>query len=121
MSLNSRPEFKIGIGDRELVLSAVVHLNGTEPVIVTVANLRVVLTFKTDSAEARYTGFVEDGSLNLELYNHNNSLGEGELSPMEVAIVGGRKLYMTYVASTLNTAAEIRRLEIAFYMGAANA
>lgn len=119
MSLNSSVQVVVHVGERELLTSGVIHLEGSDPVTITVANLKFIFDFKTDDAGPRYTGTFKDQALYLDLYNHKNSLGEGKLTPIEIAQVGTRPLSVTYYASTVNADTSARRFEYAFYLGAA--
>ncbi len=118
MSLNSSVHVAIHVGKLELLTCGVVHLEGTDPITVTVANLKFIFHFKSDDEGPRYTGTFKEGALYLDLFNHKNPLGEGKLTPFEVAQVGGRPLSITYYASTVNADTSARRFEYAFYLGA---
>lgn len=119
MSLNSALGVSVTVGDRELLSSGVVHLDGTAPVIFDVANLKFVFDFKTDEGVARYSGTMKENTLYIDLFNHKNALGEGLLTPLELAQVGGRAISITYYVSTVNADTNARRFEYAIYLGRA--
>lgn len=113
--------FKLGVkvGGKELAFSGFVHLNSPE-VLIEVNDITYEFRFLTDSGGARYGSSMEEGNdkkLIIELYNHANSIGEGEYTPLLIGKMAGRKHYLTYVAYTANVEMHLRRLEFAFYLG----
>jgi hypothetical protein len=117
MNLNSSLHLAVQVGDRELLGSGVVHLEGDESITFNVASLKIVFEFRTDEGAVRYAGSVKEGTLYFELFNHKNVLGEGILKPVEIAQVGGRALSVTYYVSTVNADTSARRFEFAVYVG----
>lgn len=117
MTLSSAVNISTKVAERELLTSAVVHLEGDESVTVEIDSLRFIFTFKSDEGSPRYTGTIKDGALVLELFNHKNSLGEGMLTPVAVGTLSGRPLSFTYFANTINADKSARRFEYAFYLG----
>ncbi|WP_146115983.1 DUF6864 domain-containing function [Malikia granosa] len=67
------------------------------------SHLRVVLLFVSDSGQVRIGGSSAVGStLNLELYNFNNSIGSGTTSPIEIGTLAGRKLWLSFMVYALS-------------------
>ena len=117
MFLSATLQTAVYVGERELLTCGVVHVEGSDTITVTVANLKFIFDFKTDEGNPRYIGTFKDDALYIDLFNHKNPHGEGKLSPFEVAQVGDRPLSITYFASTVNVDTAARRVEYAFYLG----
>lgn len=116
--------FKLGVkvGGKELAFSGFTHLDCPE-VLIEVNDITYEFRFRADSGASRYVSTIEEGNnkkLIIELYNHTNSLGEGEYSPMLIGKMAGRQHYLTYAAYTVNAEKHLRRLEFAFYLGDAS-
>jgi hypothetical protein len=82
-----------------------------------VVNLKFIFNFKDDDGVTRFNGTVVEGVVTFDLFNHNNSLGEGKLTPIEIAILYDRPLSFTYLVNTISSEAKARRFEYAFYLG----
>lgn len=115
-SLSSSINFGVKVGGKELIFSAIVHLDRNECEI-EIDKLKLVFCFKSDGGEKRYSGRTEEGKLTIDLFNHDNALGEGVFSPLEFGHLNGRKLFITYCVSTVAIEENKRRLELAFYLG----
>ncbi|MDD2782032.1 DUF6864 domain-containing function [Sulfuricurvum sp.] len=118
MAIDSRIQIKIEIDKRELLTSGILHLEGNDPIKLDINGLKFIFTFKNDDGEPRYTGTItEENVLQLDFFNHKNTLGEGKLSPIELATINNQTLFFTYYASTVNFETNSRRFEYAFYLG----
>lgn len=68
-----------------------------------IAQLRVVLKFANDSGTTRMeTESASSESLNLKLYNFNNSIGSGTTLPVEIGTLGGRRLFLAFMIYALS-------------------
>jgi hypothetical protein len=114
---NSATVVKVTVGERELLTSGTVHIEGDHPIAISIANLKFIFNFKDDDGTARYTGTVVDGVVSFDLFNHNNSLGEGKLTPIEIAKLSDRPLSFTYLVNTVSSETKARSFEYAFYLG----
>lgn len=120
MSLAGSVKLSTKVSGRELLVSNVVHIGSDEQVEVFIDNLRFVFSFKNDDGNPRYEGRLESDGLFLDLYNHNNSFGEGMFSPIDVALLNERTLSVTYFTGVVNKDSGVRRFEYAFYLGDKN-
>ncbi len=115
--LSSSYQISTKVADRELLTSGIVHVESEDPIVISIDNLTFIFSFKNDESGPRYTGNYEGNTLNFDLFNHKNALGEGILTPIEVATMNGRPLSFTYYANTVTAGTNARRFEYAFYLG----
>lgn len=108
----------IKVGGKELIFSGFVHIDQSK-VDVEFDDMIIEFNFVSeDTGPSRFEAEAEGAQkLIFKLYNHNNSLGEGIFTPLEIGSHEQRKLYVTYFASTINATESRRRLEFAFYLG----
>jgi hypothetical protein len=67
------------------------------------AHLRVVFSFVSDGTATRLgPASASESTLNLTLYNFNNSIGAGTTSPLEIGSLFGRKLWLSFMVYALN-------------------
>ena len=67
------------------------------------AHLRVVFSFVSDGGQPRLGPSSASGSsLNLTLYNFNNSIGSGTTAPLEIGTLSGRKLWLSFMVYALS-------------------
>ena len=68
-----------------------------------IAHLRVVFSFVSDGGQPRLgPGSASDSTLNLTLYNFNNSIGSGTTTPLEIGTLSGRKLWLSFMVYALS-------------------
>lgn len=109
----------VRVEEKDLVFSGFVHLDQPKAEV-EFDGLILEFMFLTDGGQSRYETTAESQTkLIFKLYNHFNSLSEGIYSPIEIGHHNKRKLYITYVVSTVNKEENKRRFEFAFYVGAA--
>jgi len=118
MSLASNTQITTWVGGRKVLTSGVVHLEGDLPIKIQVSNLVFVFSFAKDEGGPRYVGEAKQGELHLTLFNHSNTLGEGFLDPIPVAVLNEEPLSLTYFVNTLDPVKGVRRFEYVFYLGA---
>ncbi len=76
---------RIKVGDKDLISSGIIHLEQDEFEL-TISGLTIIFRFKTDDGAPRFEGNISpDNKLVMSLLNHNNALGEGIFSPIEIA------------------------------------
>lgn len=90
---------KITTGKYEVISSGVVHMI-EEEVKFNLVNLIIRFKFLQDSGVSRYLGEISGNELIINLFNNNNVLGEGVVSPVEIGTLGGRKLFCTWIVNT---------------------
>ena len=115
-SLSNGVTLNVKVGDKDLISSGIIHLEQSEFEI-TINTLVIRFCFIDDDGQSRFAGRIEESVLIVELYNHNNSLGEGVFAPLELGTLGNRKLYATYYVSTVQKEEKKRRFEFALYLG----
>lgn len=115
---NSTMQISTHKGNLEILTSGIVHIdNESELIEIKIDVMTFVFKFMSDEGNSRYIGSVEGETLQLELYNHKNPLGEGLLTPYLVGDFNNRPLFLTYYVNTVNVEKSIRRFEYVFYMG----
>ncbi|MES2585664.1 MAG: hypothetical protein V4536_01955 [Pseudomonadota bacterium] len=116
-SLASDMTFEVIVGNKKLVSSGLVHLD--EPRFeISIHGLVIEIVFISERDSApKYVGNVVDGRLRMELINHNNSLGEGVFTPIEIGKINDKSLYMTYYVFVPSASENKRSFEFAFYLG----
>lgn len=99
MIQNSQYPLKVTTSNYEVIASGLVHL--TEPELTfNLANLILKFNFKSGSDGTRVDAEVIDGALIINLYNFDNSLGQGKIEPIEIGTLGGRRLFSTFYVNT---------------------
>src|SRR5574340_1462975 len=69
------------------------------------AHLRIVFVFVSDGTSTRMEAKSDETStLNLTLFNFNNSIGSGTTSPVEIGTFSGRKLLLAFMVYALGDA-----------------
>lgn len=108
----------VKVGGKDLIFSGFVHIDQSK-VEVEFDDMTIEFNFNADdTGRARYESRAEGTKrLIFNLYNHNNALGEGLYTPLEIGIQEKRKLFITYFVSTANQVENKRRVEFAFYLG----
>ena len=117
MAISSSIQITAKVGEREVLTSGVAHVQNVGDLVVSINNLNFRFIFKSDGGAPRYEGRVDGDMFVFELSNHNNSLGEGLFTPLDIAVLNGRIISMTYCVSTVDLSTNARRLEYAFYQG----
>lgn len=111
-------EVKASVKGYEVVSTGEIHAVEC-PIDFVVAGLKFRIAFKDDSSSqtSRYVSEIIDQTLVLNLYNFNNSLGEGVLEPLVIASTNGRNIAITfYVYSIKGPAGVGRRFSYAFLL-----
>lgn len=112
-------EVKASVNGYEVVHTGEIHAVEC-PIDFVVAGLKFRVAFKDDSSNtaSRYISEIVDQMMVLNLYNFNNSLGEGVLEPLVIASTNGRNIAITfYVFSMKGPAGTGRRFTYAFLLG----
>lgn len=110
--------FKTVVAGKTPVHTQVVHLLGQDSFEIFLDNWSCAVRFKSDEGISRYMGQVEDGKLYIDIYNHNNPLGEFLFTPFTIASISGRSVYMTYATNLVDSATLMRRFEYVLWMDA---
>ncbi len=108
---------QVMVGGLELIHSGLLHMDGETEVSISIGDLKYTFVFKSDAGGARYESQASGMAMTINLFNFNNSLGEGKLKPIQVGYLNDRKLYLTFFGNTLVSEGSIRRFEYAFYFG----
>jgi hypothetical protein len=119
-TLSSSIPVSVEIDNLEVLHSGVVHLENKSELKIKISKLSLTFKFLSDDGDIRYTGRTEGNNLFIDLYNHNNVLGEGALTPLGFGTVNNRNVYITYFANTLVLEKQSRRFEYVIYLGAEN-
>lgn len=115
MPLDSTKEITASVGKLEVLQNGILHSTKGTEVSFKISTLTFVFRFLSDDGVSRYTGTIEDEVLYINLYNHKNPLGEGQLVPFEVALLDGKSLSVSYYLHTVGGPNESRRLEYVIY------
>ena len=111
---------KTYVGTKEVLTSGLVHVQGKEEIVISIDLIKIALQFKVDEGVSRYAGRTvpnDPNKLMLDLFNHNNPLGEGVYEPFEIATIEGRKLLMTYLATKPRLELDVYSLTYVLYLG----
>ena len=96
---------KVGVGDKRLVSSGTVHVNGNDKVTIELIdnNLKIIFSFEEtrDVSGSHYNGVGEGSTYNVILYNFNNPFGEGVVTPISIGRVDGKELFMSFFIFSL--------------------
>lgn len=89
-------------GGREVVASGTVITGEKSNLEFQLAHLRVVFSFESDGSQPRLGPSSATGStLNLTLFNFNNSIGSGTTSPLEIGSLQGKRLWLSFMVYAL--------------------
>jgi len=104
---------------KELINSGIVHLDSNE-VTFKVRNLIFVFKFVVDKNESRFEteADAENNQLTFKLYNFNNSLGQGLLTPLQLGTLSGKKLFISFFVHTTDAENALRSFQYCFYLEA---
>ncbi len=107
------------LGNLEVLRSETVHVSPERKLKINVNDLSLVFSFSTDSSvkETKISTSVDNKTLNLNLINFKNPLGEGLLAPAEVGTLNRRKLYLSFFVWTPNHDAGLRIINYVLYIG----
>lgn len=111
---------KVNVGKLEVVTSGVVHLENETSFSIKVNTISLSFNFRDDTGQTRYEGKVVGDDIQFDLYNHNNVMGEGMLTPLSFCTVDGRPVYFTYYCHTISIEKKSRRLDYVIYIGEKN-
>jgi len=107
----------------EVLESGLVHLT-TPEVEFKVDNLVIRCIFENDDGGSRFEGKVESEALTFRLYNFNNSIGEGNDSPLAIATIKNRDLFFHFHVNTYSNSSAsnspFREFKYSFMLGAEN-
>lgn len=94
----------IRTGNRDVVAAGTVITADNRNLEFQLTNIRVVFEFLTDGGNTRMeSGTPSSSALTLRLYNFNNSIGSGTSLPIEIGVLGGRKLLLAFMVYALST------------------
>lgn len=111
------PEVKITTSaGLELVYFTTIHIANSF-VGVVYDGLPLDIIFKKDDGMVRYHSRSMGPRVMLELFNFNNSLGEGMLDPIPFAESNGRDIKMSFFVQTLNAETFNRVISLNFFAG----
>ncbi|MFM0428999.1 hypothetical protein PQQ75_08290 [Paraburkholderia aspalathi] len=103
-SIASAPaSLKIRTAGKEVVANGTVITADNSNLEFQLAHLRIVMEFVTDGSSARIEGRSDERStLTLRLFNFNNSIGAGTISPLEIGTLNGKKLLLAFMVYALS-------------------
>jgi len=107
---------KVVVDGKRAVHSQLVHLQGQTSFKIYLDGWSCTIRFLDDAGVSRYSGNIIDGHLYVDLYNHNNSLGESIFTPFVIAGTDGKNIYMTYRTSLIDPSVKVRTLEFVLWM-----
>ena len=93
---------QIRTGGCDVIASGTVITANNKDLEFQIAHLRFVFSFMTDGTGTKLEASASGSSLNLTLYNFNNSIGAGTIAPMEVGSLAGRKLWISFMVYAIN-------------------
>lgn len=100
---SSLAPLQIRTGGCDVIAAGTVITANNQGLEFQLAHLRVVISFVSDGTATRLGAASASGStLNLTLYNFNNSIGAGTTSPMEIGNLSGRKLWLSFMVYALS-------------------
>lgn len=106
------------IGNLEVIDSKTVHVTKESELSIFIEELIILISF-TDEKEQKdriKRVVVNETTLKIVCNNFDNSLGEGILTPLEIGIFNGRKLYLTFFVWTPNLAQGRRIVNYCLYL-----
>lgn len=89
-------DFKVKVGDKEVVYSGVVSSTSNETVYLELdPNIRIKLLFSNNDKpnQSMETKIDDEGVLNFDLINFNNPLGVELTEPIAIGTYNGRQLF----------------------------
>ena len=107
---------KVVVDGKREVHSQLVHLQGQTVFKIYLDAWSCTVRFLDDSGASRYAGNVVDNHLYVDLYNHNNSIGESIFTPFAVAGSDGKNIYMTYKTNLIDPVIKVRSFEFVLWM-----
>lgn len=88
---------QIKTAGRDVVVCGTVITADNKSLEFKIADLQIVLLFSSDGGQPRFGLTSAVGStLQLPLFNFDNSLGSGTKVPIEIGTLGGRKLLLSF-------------------------
>jgi len=90
---------KISTGNYDVIDSGTVINIVNETIEFVISDLTYVIEFRNDSEKANNPvekEVINNRSLRLVFYNYNNSLGTGNLNPVAIGTIKGRRLFISY-------------------------
>lgn len=98
-----KPPIQIRTSGRDVVASGTVITVDNQNLEFQIAHLRVVFSFISDTGPTRLgPGSAAGSTLNLTLYNFNNTIGAGTTSPIEIGTLSGRKLWLSFMVYAIS-------------------
>ncbi len=108
---------QIRTSGRDVVASGTVMTADSRNLEFQIAHLRVVFSFMSDSGQTRLgPGSASGSTLNLTLYNFDNSIGSGTTAPLEIGTLHGRKLWLSFMVYALSPES-IKTVHYTFTLG----
>ena len=109
---------KTFVGSLEVIESKIVHVTMDNELSIQIDDLNLFVTFindKDDKSKVKRE-VVNETTLRIICNNFENSLGEGLLSPLEIGILGGRKLFLSFFVWTPNLSQGRRIINYCLYL-----
>ena len=107
---------KVVVDGKQAVHSQLVQLQGQSSFKIFLDGWSCTVRFLDDAGTSRYVGNVIDGHLYVDLYNHNNPLGESIFAPFTIAGADGKNIYMTYRTNLIDASLKVRSVEFVLWM-----
>lgn len=81
-------QIRTSVGEWQVAATGVFHLDAGADAKLDIDDISLVLKFVEDDGLVRYEGTSETNTLTINLFNHKDPVGIGELSVMEIATLG---------------------------------
>ena len=106
------------VGNIEVIDNKIVHVTQDVDVSIIVDNLKIIIAFTSDKTvkDKVKREIVDEATLKIICNDFDNSLGEGILAPLEIGVLNGRKLYLTFFVWTPNLAQGRRIVNYCLYL-----
>lgn len=97
------PPVSVRSSGKDVIASGTVHTFASNNLEVSIAQFKFIFNFLNDQSEQRVS-FRNDGetTLVMDLYNFNNSLGSGTLSPYRIGHLMDRELWLGFMVHAIS-------------------
>ena len=109
---------RTAVGDLEVIDSKTVHVTKESELSISIDELIVLISFTNEKEEKDRIKrvIVNETTLKIVCNNFDNPLGEGILTPLEIGVFNGRKLYLTFFVWTPNLTQGRRIVNYCLYL-----
>ena len=108
---------KLKSAGKDIIANGVAHTFDRDNFEIEIRNLKIIFEFVTDgSGQKLEQKTVSETSLKLLVYNFDNILGTGTISPIQIGTVSNKKLYLAFVVHCLSEKS-IRTITYTFFLG----